>query len=256
MSCAGMDPEARRNMWEVIAKLSESRTLVLTTHSMEECEVLCSRMGIMVDGSLKCIGTSQHLKSKFGQGYEIHINCAVPANAVLLSSATSDSGLVRVGADGVRSRLRKDGSIAAAGEEAAAGTVDAVTHGITNGIFEDFKKQFPAAVIHEQHGNFLNIHIKNKIAAPAIATTAVTDADAGVDKSSTIAAEAEAVMDTSSSAVSGVPNQLFNLADAFYYLQNLKDKEGKILDYSITQATLEQIFVEFAGGDPNQIRSV
>jgi ABC-type multidrug transport system ATPase subunit len=71
-----MDPEARRNMWDVIAKVSETRTVVLTTHSMEECEVLCSRMGIMVNGAMKCIGTSQHLKSKFGQGYEIQIRCS------------------------------------------------------------------------------------------------------------------------------------------------------------------------------------
>ena len=75
---SGMDPEARRNMWEVIAKVSETRTVVLTTHSMEECEVLCSRMGIMVNGAMKCIGTSQHLKSKFGQGYEVQIRCATP----------------------------------------------------------------------------------------------------------------------------------------------------------------------------------
>ena len=36
---------------------------------MEECEALCSRIGIMVNGQLKCLGSSQHLKAKFGDGY-------------------------------------------------------------------------------------------------------------------------------------------------------------------------------------------
>lgn len=40
---------------------------------MEECEVLCSRLVIMVNGEFKCIGSPQHLKSKFGGGYKITI---------------------------------------------------------------------------------------------------------------------------------------------------------------------------------------
>ena len=53
-----MDPEARRLMWDVISRLSESRSVVLTTHSMEECEALCTRVGIMVSGRLQCIGNN------------------------------------------------------------------------------------------------------------------------------------------------------------------------------------------------------
>ena len=41
------------------------------TFSMEECEALCTRMGIMVNGKFRCLGTSQHLKNKFGAGYTI-----------------------------------------------------------------------------------------------------------------------------------------------------------------------------------------
>jgi ABC-type multidrug transport system ATPase subunit len=41
---------------------------VLTTHSMEECEALCGRVGVMVAGSLVCLGSVQHIKSRFGQG--------------------------------------------------------------------------------------------------------------------------------------------------------------------------------------------
>lgn len=42
-----------------------------TIFSMEECEALCTRIAIMVNGQFKCLGSSQHLKSKFGQGYTL-----------------------------------------------------------------------------------------------------------------------------------------------------------------------------------------
>jgi ABC-type multidrug transport system ATPase subunit len=70
---SGMDPFARRQMWDVIAAVSEKRSVILTTHSMEECEALCTRIGIMVDGRLRCLGPSSHLKARFGNGYQIEV---------------------------------------------------------------------------------------------------------------------------------------------------------------------------------------
>ncbi|EEY56081.1 ATP-binding Cassette (ABC) Superfamily [Phytophthora infestans T30-4] len=67
----GMDPVSRRFMWDVIADIStrgKESTIVLTTHSMEECEALCSKVCIMVGGRLRCYGSVQHLKSRFGDG--------------------------------------------------------------------------------------------------------------------------------------------------------------------------------------------
>lgn len=59
----GLDPVAkRRGMWKIITDVSRSRSVILTTHSMQEAEALCTRAGIMVDGQLRCIGTVQHLK--------------------------------------------------------------------------------------------------------------------------------------------------------------------------------------------------
>jgi ABC-type multidrug transport system ATPase subunit len=72
---SGMDPFARREMWKVIqttaAKLGSS--VILTTHFMEEADALCGRIGIMVDGRLACIGSSQHLKSTYGAGYQVEL---------------------------------------------------------------------------------------------------------------------------------------------------------------------------------------
>ena len=74
---AGMDPAARRFMWMVVEKISQrdkKSAVILTTHSMEECEALATKLGIMVRGGIfRCFGTSQHVKNKFGVGYEIEI---------------------------------------------------------------------------------------------------------------------------------------------------------------------------------------
>ncbi len=61
---AGLDPVSRRNLWNVILKTMTHRAVVLTTHSMEEAEALCKRIGIMVQGQLRALGTKQHLKTK------------------------------------------------------------------------------------------------------------------------------------------------------------------------------------------------
>ncbi|CAF0969125.1 unnamed protein product [Didymodactylos carnosus] len=68
----GMDPKARRYFWNAIAKFRDcGKPIILTSHSMEECEALCTRIAIMVNGRLKCLGSIQHLKSKYGQGYTL-----------------------------------------------------------------------------------------------------------------------------------------------------------------------------------------
>uniref|UniRef100_H2YX25 ABC transporter domain-containing protein n=1 Tax=Ciona savignyi TaxID=51511 RepID=H2YX25_CIOSA len=71
---AGMDPLSRRFLWSRISEVvSNGRCIVLTSHSMEECEALCSRLAIMVNGSFKCIGSPQHLKNRYGEGYTITV---------------------------------------------------------------------------------------------------------------------------------------------------------------------------------------
>eukprot|EP00118_Oscarella_pearsei_P005154 m.23294 g.23294 ORF g.23294 m.23294 type:complete len:1794 (+) comp28455_c0_seq2:102-5483(+) len=71
---AGMDPMARRFLWDCLVDvLKEGRSIVLTSHSMEECEALCTRLGIMVNGRFQCLGSIQHLKSRFGSGFSLTI---------------------------------------------------------------------------------------------------------------------------------------------------------------------------------------
>ena len=60
-------------MWHVISNTMGGRSVILTTHSMEEAEALAHRIGIMVGGRLRCLGTNQHLKERFGKGYSLEV---------------------------------------------------------------------------------------------------------------------------------------------------------------------------------------
>lgn len=69
-----MDPGAKRNLWNMVSKVRRSgKSIVLTSHSMEECEALCTRLAIMVNGEFKCLGSAQHLKNKFSKGFLLTI---------------------------------------------------------------------------------------------------------------------------------------------------------------------------------------
>ncbi|KAG2675641.1 hypothetical protein I3760_12G015100 [Carya illinoinensis] len=65
----GLDPASRNNLWNVVKRAKQDRAIILTTHSMEEAEVLCDRLGIFVDGSLQCIGNPKELKARYGGSY-------------------------------------------------------------------------------------------------------------------------------------------------------------------------------------------
>ncbi|EDM17624.1 similar to ATP-binding cassette transporter sub-family A member 14 (predicted) [Rattus norvegicus] len=70
----GMDPLARRMLWNAVIRTRESgKVIIITSHSMEECEALCTRLAIMVQGKLVCLGSPQHLKNKFGNIYTMNI---------------------------------------------------------------------------------------------------------------------------------------------------------------------------------------
>lgn len=71
---AGMDPKSKRHIWDVVlAARQRGIIVVLSSHSVEECEVLCTRLAIMVGGEFKCIGTPQHLKNRFSTGFVLNL---------------------------------------------------------------------------------------------------------------------------------------------------------------------------------------
>lgn len=78
-----MDPGARRFLWNTILEMIRGgQSVVLTSHSMEECEALCTRLGIMVNGQFQCLGSAQHLKNRFGSGYTLTLRSNGEAEAI------------------------------------------------------------------------------------------------------------------------------------------------------------------------------
>ncbi|ODM91446.1 ATP-binding cassette sub-family A member 2 [Orchesella cincta] len=69
---SGVDPVSRRQFWRLISDAKGlGQSIILTSHSMEECEALCQRLSIMVNGQLQCLGGVEHLKDKFAKGYTL-----------------------------------------------------------------------------------------------------------------------------------------------------------------------------------------
>lgn len=66
-----MDPFKRRQTWDLLLKHKTGRTIVLTTHFMDEADLLGDRIAIMAAGRLRTLGSSQFLKQRFGVGYHL-----------------------------------------------------------------------------------------------------------------------------------------------------------------------------------------
>ncbi|XP_064467746.1 phospholipid-transporting ATPase ABCA1-like isoform X1 [Ornithodoros turicata] len=75
---ARVDIVARKKIFTVIKSVQavSGMSMVLTSHSMDECEAVCDRIAIMVAGRLQCLGSLQHLKQKMGQGYTLTFKMA------------------------------------------------------------------------------------------------------------------------------------------------------------------------------------
>ena len=68
---AGMDLSARRSLWDMLKNYRSNRIIILTTHYMDEADVLGDRIGIMAKGKIRCLGSSLFLKNRFGAGYKL-----------------------------------------------------------------------------------------------------------------------------------------------------------------------------------------
>ena len=69
---SGMDAMSRRVIWEILERVKqENRTIVLTTHHLDEAEVLADRIAIMAAGKLLACGKCEYIKVNFGEGYQL-----------------------------------------------------------------------------------------------------------------------------------------------------------------------------------------
>ncbi|KAJ3176137.1 hypothetical protein HDU87_005514 [Geranomyces variabilis] len=122
-----MDPVSKRFMWKVISRLSRQHAVLMTTHSMEEAEALASKVGIMTAGRLRCLGTTQHLRERFGHGYLINVR-------VKDWSGNADSAL----------------STVAAGQQLAP-------HVALENVLGFLQQTYTGAYVTEQHGHHARV---------------------------------------------------------------------------------------------------
>jgi ATP-binding cassette, subfamily A (ABC1), member 3 len=72
---SGMDLSARRRLWDVLKNYKQDRVIILTTHNMNEADLLGDRIAIMSQGRIKCLGSPQFLKQHYGHGFKMLVKC-------------------------------------------------------------------------------------------------------------------------------------------------------------------------------------
>lgn len=87
----GMDPTSKQYIWEIIKRFHKrGKCIILATHNMEECKALATRIAVVFEGQLSCIGTIQHLRNKFSTGIILSIRLPMPANAKMGTKKTEE----------------------------------------------------------------------------------------------------------------------------------------------------------------------
>lgn len=99
----GVDPFARRRMFEVMQRARYGRSTVMTTHVLEDADALSDRLAIMVAGRFACLGSPSHLKAKYGRGYSIEVHLGGTGKASAVATATPSLGAA-AGEGGVDAR--------------------------------------------------------------------------------------------------------------------------------------------------------
>jgi ABC-type multidrug transport system ATPase subunit len=100
-----LDPASRATLWAVIKRAKRRAAVVLTTHAMEEAEELCERLGVFVDGALRCVGAPRELVARHGGFLVLTLTLAdaAPARAAAVAAfvaALSDGAAARTHAAG------------------------------------------------------------------------------------------------------------------------------------------------------------
>lgn len=217
----GMDPNTRRYLWDVLTKLvKDGRSIILTSHSMEECEALCTRLAIMVNGQFKCLGSIQHLKNKFGKGITLQakvfhshneskvLHDQLEAGKTIKSIFSSIQGAAHssIRMSGFFRRRQSDQAAPAAGglqpnlTEASKNTMDSTTPNTTANLHSFIQANFEGSVLMEEHAGAVTYWL---------------------------------------------PSEGVSWSAVFRLLEENKERLH-IVDYSVSQTTLEQVFINFA----------
>ncbi|KAF4688251.1 (ABC) transporter [Perkinsus olseni] len=233
----GVDPDARRRIWDVIHKIahgrSKSSAVVLTTHSMEEADALCETMVIQVDGQFRCIGSSQQIKTDYGQGFKLWISFTE------LSPASSAELLQNFSV--LEDALKSDryGRLTLTDEElqTSLGALDITEPRVVQSIVN-------TGTLNETDNT--RIFTASALAAAVTGGTLHTRVLQWLH--SVISPECESLGEIGEFSLP----RTINLGQVFSKLSDSKVKEELCFnDFQLSQTTLEQIFNRFAQGDPS-----
>lgn len=255
----GMDPVARRFMWEVISRVSTQDakcSIILTTHSMEEAEALCGRIGIMVNGRLRCLGSSQHLKVTYGSGYEVDLKTKFPTLPQLMQLANNleSNGIIELKKGDANPMNRVESAQEMESEEIL--TTTTITMEEIKRICSALMESERAALIapnREGAGIYTAIEADGHVSLKNFLDWWVAENYACRLADFMEESFRGAVLLERSTAHSfryRIPTADVNLASVFGKFEQNKSTIN-LEDYSVGQTTLEQIFNEFASSQDN-----
>lgn len=194
--------------------LSGGGTIILTSHSMEEVDALASRLVIVTAGAATCLGTPQHLKSKFGGGYTLELR---------LSPTTQASSRTQTAAAGIM-----DTAISTQQQPTQPGNGTAVEAAVvaTAAAEQHFLSLMPAAVVLEKEPGRLLLRLPIS-SNPTIHNTAASHCRHNQQQQQQIT--------------------VTSLADVFEAVESAR-QQLSIMEYSLSQSSLERVFLTLAKG--------
>ncbi|KAK3732015.1 hypothetical protein QZH41_016886 [Actinostola sp. cb2023] len=231
---SGMDPVARRFLWDSLSHVMKGgRSIVLTSHSMEECEALCTRLAIMVNGQFKSVGSPQQLKSRFGSGYTMMIkvkgnngNDSVATTSQVTPYIPPMSYENAAANDRLPEVYSPDHPIS----KPAVAAIPAIPQPIPTNAEIEFQPVPPGSYPQQQ-----SLHFGTEDAAVSKAKTFIEQTFQGAN-----------LMESHSGMLTyQIINDNLTWSQIFGHLE--KNRESlNIVDYSVSQTTLEQVFINFA----------
>jgi len=227
----GLDPQNRRAVWDIIHREVTGEiksSVILTTHSMEEAEALSTKIAIMVSGDFRCFGSNQHLKTKYGNSYDMELTFIQP----LYSDIQGILG---------RSQIPENSMII---------TFDQACTLLNRiGLHEESKKlekRNPRAVyVFQLFDSNVGVDARTLIEFALVERNIITVMNSIQAKFPGCRLTEETAMKLKIQVPRVISNKQLRFSDLFKYTEELKTS-GCIKDYAVYETTLEHIFQYFA----------
>jgi ABC-type multidrug transport system ATPase subunit len=238
---SSLDPSARRHVWSMIQRNKHHRVTILTTHFMEEADVLGDKIALMARGKLRVCGTSLYLKNRFGLGY--HLNLTATAQKLLMQAASP------AGTAG-------DGSDDAGGDASLDSTVDSITSLITSHVPSSrVISLVDADFAVEGLAHMLQLQLQDGTASAGAAASSSSSslrikAPVGAATGATTIPSVEFSFVLPHDQVASFPD-LFDSLDRLSLSSSASSSSSSsapatVLGYSLSITTLEEVFIRLA----------